>query len=130
MRSPLLALILLLSMAPAGEAFAGDAVTVLQERRTRAPGKKPTVEHVALMKNTSAQSIRGLQVTVELHDTFGKLLWTRTVTPGPSSLKPGDTASLSVATPDLKDYKKTVYRFDYRPDGKAAPSSSRPRPAR
>jgi hypothetical protein len=91
------------------------------------PGKKPTVEHVALLKNTSAQSIRGLRVTVELHDTFGKLLWTRTVTPGPASLKPGDTASLSVSTPDLADYKKTVYRFDYRPDGKAAASLSRPR---
>ena len=91
------------------------------------PGKKPTFEHVALLKNTSAQSIRGLRVTVELHDTFGKLLWTRTVTPGPASLKPGDTASLSVSTPDLADYKKTVYRFDYRPDGKAAASSSRPR---
>ena len=91
------------------------------------PGKKPAVEHVALMKNTSSQSIRGLRVTVELHDTFGKLLWTRTVTPGPSSLKPGDTASLSVSTPDLADYKKTVYRFDYRPDGKAAASSSHPR---
>ena len=124
MRSTLLALVL--GMALAGEAFAGDAVTVLQERRTRGTGKKPTVEHVALMKNTSSQAIRGLRVTVELHDSFGTLLWTRTVTPGPSSLKPGDTASLSVATPDLKDYKKTVYRFDYRPDGKAAASSSRP----
>ena len=125
MRSTLLAFVL--GMALAGEAFAGDAVAVLQERRTRMPGKKPTVEHVALLKNTSAQSIRGLRVTVELHDTFGKLLWTRTVTPGPASLKPGDTASLSVSTPDLADYKKTVYRFDYRPDGKAAASSSRPR---
>ena len=125
MRSTLLALVL--GMALAGEAFAGDAVAVLQERRTRMPGKKPTVEHVALLKNTSAQSIRGLRVTVELHDTFGKLLWTRTVTPGPASLKPGDTASLSVSTPDLADYKKTVYRFDYRPDGKAAASSSRRR---
>jgi hypothetical protein len=72
MRPTLLALVL--GMALAGEAFAGDAVTVLQERRTRVPGKKPAVEHVALMKNTSAQSIRGLRVTVELHDTFGKLL--------------------------------------------------------
>ena len=125
MRLALVAVVL--GMALAGEGFAGDAVTVLQERRTRAPGKKPAVEHVALMKNTSSQSIRGLRVTVELHDSFGKLLWTRTVTPGPSSLKPGDTASLSVSTPDLKDYKKTVYRFDYRPDEKVAASASRPR---
>lgn len=128
MRPTLLALVL--GMALAGEAFAGEAVTVLQERRTRLPGKKPTVQHVALVKNSSSQTIRGLRVTVELHDTFGKLLWTRTVTPGPASLKPGDTASLSVSTPDLTDYKKTVYRFDYRPDGKAGASSSRPRPAR
>jgi hypothetical protein len=121
-------LALVVAMALAGEALAGEAVTVLQERRTRVPGKKPTVEHVALVKNTSPQGIRGLRVTVELHDSFGKLLWTRTVTPGPASLKPGDTASLSVSTPDLKDYKKTVYRFEYRPDGKAA--ATRPRPAR
>jgi len=118
---------LVLGIALAGEAFAGDAVTLLQERRTRVPGKKPAVQHLALVKNTSSESIRGLRVTVELHDSFGKLLWTRTVTPGPSSLKPGDTASLSVFTPDLADYKKTVYRFDYRPDGKAAASPSRPR---
>ena len=107
-------LALVLGIALAGEAFAGDAVTVLQERRTRLPGRKSMVEHVALMKNTSSQGIRGLRVTVELHDSFGKLLWTRTVTPGPASLKPGETASLSVSTPDLSDYKKTVYRFDYR----------------
>src|SRR5580765_4012820 len=125
MRPTLVALVL--SMVLAGEALAGDAVTVVQERRTRVAGKKPAVEHVALVKNTSSQRIHGLRVTVELHDTFGKLLWTRTVTPGPSSLKPGDTASLSVSTPDLADYKKTVYRFDYRPDGKAAAPSSHSR---
>ena len=120
-------LALVLGMAVAAEALAGDAVVVLQERRTRLPGKKPVVEHVALVKNTSSQGIRGLRVTVELHDFFGKLLWRRTVTPGPSSLKSGDTASLSVSTPDLADYRTTVYRFDYRPDGKPA---ARPRPAR
>ena len=110
-----------------GTALAGDAVTVLQERRTRLPGKKQqAVEHVALVKNTSSQGIRGLRITVELHDSFGKLLWTRTVTPGPASLKPGDTASLSVSTPYLADYKKTVYRFEYRADESRA-ASSRPR---
>ena len=125
MRSTLIALVL--GAVLAGEAFAGDAVVLQQERRTRLPGKKPTVEHMALVKNTSSQAIRHLRVTVELHDSFGKLLWTRTVTPGPSSLKPGETASLSVATPDLSDYKKTVYRFDYRADAKPAGSSSRGR---
>src|SRR4029453_1810159 len=94
MRPTLLALVL--GMALAGEAFAGDAVTVLQERRTRVPGKKPAVEHVALMKNTSAHSIRGLRVTVELHDSFGKLLWTRTVTPGPSAQAGGHGLAVGV----------------------------------
>jgi hypothetical protein len=125
MRHTLVALVLVLALA--GEAVAGDAVVVLQERRTRVHGKKPVVAHVALVKNTSSQRIQGLRVTVELHDSFGKLLWARTVTPGPSSLKPGDTASLSVSTPDPADYKKTVYRFEYRADAPPAAASSRPR---
>jgi hypothetical protein len=98
-------------------AAAADAVSVVQESRTRQPGKKrSSVVHVALLKNTSIHGIRGLRVTVELHDSFGKLLWSRTVTPGPASLRPGEIASLSVTTPDLDAYKKTVYRFDYRAD--------------
>src|SRR5512147_1704857 len=109
MRSALVVLLATALLADA--ALAGDAVSVLQERRTRGVGKKARgVEHVALLKNTSSQAIRGLRVTVELHDSFGKLLWSRTVTPGPSALDPGETASLSVSTPDLSDYKKTVYR--------------------
>lgn len=107
--------------ALAVESFAGDAVVLVQERRAKKPGKKPSVEHVALVKNTSSESIRGLRVTVELYDTFGKLLWSKTVAPGPSSLKPGETASLSVTTPDLPDYKKSAYRFEYRADGKPPP---------
>jgi hypothetical protein len=100
----------------AAPAFAGDAVVVLQETRTRQPGKKQgTVEHVALLKNTSAHAVHGLRVTVELYDPFGKLLWARTVTPGPSSLGPGESASVSLTTPHLEAYKKTVYRFNYRP---------------
>lgn len=113
MRSLLVAMLLI--SAVADPLLAGDAIAVLQERRTRVPGKKQAlVQHVALLKNTSSQPIRGLRVTVELHDTFGTLLWSRTVSPGPSSLGPGDTASLSVSTPDLDAYKKTVYRFEYR----------------
>jgi len=110
---------LLLVVATASPALAGDAVAVLQETRTRLPGKKQgLVEHVALLRNTSPQALRGLRVTVELYDSFGKLLWVRTVTPGPSSLRPGETASMSLVTPHLEAYKRTVYRFDYRPDGK------------
>jgi hypothetical protein len=120
------ALFLVLALAVlADQSAAGDAVTVLQERRTRLPGKKPVVEHVALVKNVSSQRVRALRVTVELHDTFGKLLWTRTVAPGPSTLKPGETASLSVAAPELADYKKTVYRFEYRVDEKARAAPAR-----
>ena len=121
MRRAALALVLVAALvAPA--AAGGDAVSVVQETRTleRATRrqKKSTVEHVALLKNTSAQAVRGLRVTVELYDTFGKLLWSRTVTPGPSALRPGETASLSVSTPHLEAYKKTVYRFDYRIDSR------------
>jgi hypothetical protein len=108
-------LALVLTAALAAPALGGDAVVVLQETRTRQPGRKQhTVQHVALVKNTSPRAVHGLRVTVELHDAFGKLLWTRTVTPGPARLGPGETASLSVVTPHLEAYKKTVYRFDYR----------------
>src|SRR5262245_30318229 len=118
MRSILAALVLL--VATVTVARAGDAVIVLQETRTRLPGKKQSqVEHVALLKNVSSQPIHALRVTVELYDPFGKLLWVRTARPGPSSLRPGDTASLSLSTPYLEAYKKTVYRFDYRADGRS-----------
>jgi len=118
--APVLAAAVLAAALAAGAAFGGDDVAVLQETRTRQPGKKQgVVQHVALLKNTGARPIRGLRVTVELYDSFGKLLWTRTVTPGPASLKPGETASLSLTTPYLEAYKKTAYRFDYHPEAKA-----------
>ena len=124
-----LALLLLVSLS--ASARAGDAVSLVQETRTPQPGKRQsTVQHVALVKNTSAQAIRGLRVTVELYDTFGKLLWARTLTPGPSALAPGETASVSVTTPHLETYKKTVYRFDYRSDDKARGPSTRLREPR
>jgi len=56
---------------------------------------------------------------VELCDYFGKLLWARTVVPTPASLKPADTATLSLLTPDLEAHRRTRYRFDYHPDGKS-----------
>ncbi len=113
-------LVIALIALPAGPALGDDAVTVLQETRTRQPGKRQqAVAHVALLKNTSIHSIRGLRVTVELYDAFGKLLWTKTVTAGPSALRPGETASLSVSTPHIEAYKRTVYRFAYRFDPKS-----------
>jgi hypothetical protein len=115
MRAIIAALVLVVATAVA--ALAGDAVIVLQETRTRLPGKKQgQVEHVALLRNAALYAIHALRVTVELHDPFGKLLWVRTVRPGPSSLRPGERASLSVSTPYLEAYKKTVYRFDYKSD--------------
>jgi len=106
----------------AAPAVAGDAVVVLQETRTRPPGKRQTTtQHVALLKNTSAHAVHRLRVTVELYDSFGKLLWARTVTPAPSSLRPGDSASLSLTTPDLEAHRKTLYRFDYRADAGTRP---------
>jgi hypothetical protein len=108
-------LAMLLTVALAAPAMAGDAVVVIEEARTREPGKKPVViRHVALLKNTSSHGVRALRVTVELCDYFGKLLWARTVTPTPSSLKAGGTATLSLVTPHLDAHRKTRYRFDYR----------------
>lgn len=109
-----LACALLLVLASASPARAQDGLTVLQESRAREPGRR-TVQHLAVLKNTSPRPLRDLRVTVELYDYFGKLLWARTVTPAPSSLRPGETATVSVATPDLPAHRQTRYRFDYRP---------------
>lgn len=95
-------------------AWGGEEVIVLQETRTREPGKK-TVLHLAVLKNVSSRPIQSLRVTVELYDYFGRLLWARTVTPAPARLAPGDTATLSLTTPHLEAYRKSAYRFEYRP---------------
>ena len=91
-----------------------DSIVVLQETRTVDKGKK-TVRHLAVVRNASDRPVRGLRITVELYDYFGKLLWARTATPSPASLRPGDTATLSLDTPDLPAHRRTAYRFDSRP---------------
>jgi hypothetical protein len=68
---------------------------------------------VVVLKNVSAAPVRGLRVTVEFYDFFGKLLWVRTAVPVPSSLGPGDTATLSLSTPSLDAARQTRYRFAY-----------------
>lgn len=106
-----------ITVALAAQAAGGDAVVVLEEKRTREPGKKQmAIRHVALVKNTSSEGVRSLRVTVELCDYFGKLLWARTTVPTPASLKPGDTATVSLLTPQLEAHRKTRYRFDYHVD--------------
>ena len=117
MRSPIVALVLLGWLAaPHGLSSAVAAlepIVVLQETRTAEKGKK-TVQHLAVLKNAGDRPVHGLRVTVELYDFFGKLLWVRTATPTPASLRPGDTATLSLPTPDLPAHRRTAYRFDYR----------------
>ena len=65
------------------------------------------------VSNLSAAPVRGLRVTVEFYDFFGKLLWVRTAVPVPSALGPGDTATLSLSTPTLDAARQTRYRFAY-----------------
>ena len=108
------ALMLLVVVASARASAAVEAIVVLQETRTVEKGKK-TVQHLAVLRNASDRPVRGLRVTVELYDFFGKLLWARTATPSPAALRPGDTATLSLPTPDLPAHRRTAYRFDYRP---------------
>jgi hypothetical protein len=91
---------------------ASDAVVVVQETRTPLVSKqRRSVQHVVLLKNVSASPVRGLRVTVEFYDFFGKLLWVRTAVPVPASLGPGDTATLSLSTPALDAARQTRYRF-------------------
>jgi len=102
------------ALALAAAAEASEPVVVLQETRTPVgKGQRQSVQHVVLLKNVSSEPVRGLRVTVEFYDFFGKLLWSRTAVPTPASLAPGDTASLSLSTPQLESMSRTRYRFEY-----------------
>ena len=112
----LMTLMALGAVAPAGAA-AAEEIVVLQETRTPGQDKrstKKTVLHLAVLKNTGNRALRHLRVTIELYDHFGALLWARTASPSPTSLRPGDTATLSLTTPHLPEHRRTAYRFDYR----------------
>ena len=110
--------------ALAAPAEASDPVVVLQETRTPVVSKQHrSVQHVVLLKNVSPYPVRGLRVRVEFYDFFGKLLLVRSGTPVPSSLRPGDTATLSLPTPTLEAARKTLYRFEY---GGGPPRDGRP----
>ena len=65
-----LALALVLALALLGTvaapALTGDAITVLQETRAPGSGRKTTVRHVAVLRNTAPYPVYGLRVTVEL----------------------------------------------------------------
>jgi len=125
---PGLAALLWIAAAIASPAEAGDPVVVVQETRTPIVSKKHrTVQHVVLLKNVSPHHVRGLRVTVEFYDFFGKVLLVRSGTPVPSSLGPGETATLSLPTPTLESARRTRYRFQY---GGGPPRHARPRPRR
>jgi len=130
---PRLAVVLWLALALASHAEAGEPVVVVQETRTPVVSKKHgvkkhgTVEHVVLLKNVSPYPVRGLRVTVEFYDFFGKLLLVRTGSPVPATLGPGETATLSLSIPTLEAARKTRYRFQY---GGGPPRRAQPRPRR
>jgi hypothetical protein len=115
----------LLSAALAAPSEATEAVVVVQETRTPVVSKqRRSAQHVVVLKNVSASPVRGLRVTVEFYDFFGKLLWVRTAVPVPSALGPGDTATLSLSTPSLDAARQTRYRFAY--GAGASPHGRRP----
>jgi hypothetical protein len=125
---PCLAALLWIAVALASPAEAGEPVVVVQETRTPVVSKKHReVQHVVLLKNVSPYPVRGLRVTIEFYDFFGKLLLVRTGSPVPASLGPGDTAILSLSTPTLEAARKTRYRVQY---GGGPPRHARPRPRR
>jgi hypothetical protein len=92
---------------------AGEDVIVVQETRTPDKARK-SVQHSAVLRNAGSRTVHHLRVTIELYDHFGALLWARTVSPSPTSLRPGDTATLSLTTPHLPEHRRTAYRFDSR----------------
>jgi hypothetical protein len=110
-----LSALLLAVVGPRGVcAAAAEVIALVEERQVpQADGK--TVQYFVRLRNTGAVPVRGLRVTVELQDYFGKLLWARTASTMPGAIEPGETAMLSVTAPHLRDYNRTRYRFHYRP---------------
>ena len=105
---------------PAASGSDGDPVMVVQETRTLAAAKKkpgarhaPSIQHVALLKNSGPRPVRVVRVTVEFYDFFGKILWAKTAVPVPSRIEPGATATLSLSTPTLEAARRTRYRMEY-----------------
>jgi hypothetical protein len=106
---------------PAASGSDGDPVRVVQETRTPVAAKKdpgarqaPSVQHIALLKNSGPRPVRVVRVTVEFYDFFGKILWAKSAVPVPSRLEPGATATLSLSTPALEAARHTRYRMEYR----------------
>lgn len=125
---PCLAALLWITGAIASADEADDPVVVVQETRSPVVGKKHgVVQHMVLLKNVSPYPVRGLRVTIEFYDFFGKLLLVRTGTPIPSALGPGDTATLSLSIPALEAARKTRHRIQYVG---GPPRQGRPRPRR
>ena len=103
----------LMGLAAMAAPAAGEDVIVVQETRTPDKARK-SVQHSVVLRNTGSRAVRQLRVTIELYDHFGALLWARTASPSPTSLRPGDAATLSLTTPHLPEHRRTAYRFDYR----------------
>ncbi len=124
------AFLLLAFVALARPALAtdGDPVVVVQEMRTPAAVQKrpnahhaPSVQHVALLRNSGLRPVRVVRVTVEFYDFFGKILWAKSAVPVPTRIEPGGTATLSLSTPALEAARRTRYRMEYGGDHAARP---------
>lgn len=116
------------AFARAALATDGDPVVVVQETRTPTAAQKkpgayhaPSVQHVALLKNSGPRPVRVMRVTVEFYDFFGKILWAKSAVPVPSRIEPGATATLSLSTPALEAARRTRYRMEYGGDHAAHP---------
>src|SRR5260370_3218477 len=106
----------------------GDPVVVVQETRTPAAAQKksgahhaPSVQHVALLRNSGPRPVRVVRVPVEFYDCFGRILWANSAVPVPSRMEPGGTATLSPSTPALEPAPRTPYRAEYGGDPPARP---------
>jgi hypothetical protein len=123
-----LALLAVAAFARAALATDGDPVVVVQETRTPAAAQRksgahhaPSVQHIALLKNSGSHPVRVVRVTVEFYDFFGKILWARSAVPVPSRIEPGGTATLSFSTPALEGARRTRYRMEYGGNHAAQP---------
>jgi hypothetical protein len=92
-----------------------DAIGLVQDRIYRS-GVYLVVD--ALIKNRTAHTAGGIEVSVEFYEFFGELVRAEYTVAAPATVGPGQIAALRVVTPHSEAVRRLQYRFTWRQDGR------------